>query len=58
MEKTQNSRKKLNFSAFLKSCDVKKIAKGKACLSYSKDKIKMCQIRSPAQLIPLNKATI
>ena len=29
-KKTQNSRKKLIFSAFLKSCDVKKIAKGKA----------------------------
>ena len=30
-EITQNSRKKLNFSAFSESCDVKKVAKKKAC---------------------------
>ena len=33
-EKTQNSRQKLNFSAFLESCAVKKASKKKACFRY------------------------
>ena len=34
-EKTQNSRKKLNFSAFLKTVDGRKTSIGKACVTTS-----------------------
>ena len=43
-EKTQNSRKKLNFSAFLESCDVKKVAKKSLVLNI------------PCQVSPTSKS--